>query len=386
MKTPILTTLALASASLLTTSTFAQSTWQTVDDYQLAPGKVAGVAGMAAMADGVVFSAGGADDSAGVRHGLLRRSLDGGQTWINVLDLPNTHSCWSVTIGASGLVFATANANSRNWITTRSADGGATWAIVDSWLSPGSAAAPYAVVEDPAGRIFSGGYIADTSSRQHFFIRRSLDGGSSWTTVQDLKSPSGHSSVWALAATPAGVFAAGRYNTTSWIVRRSTDGGQTWNTVDTYYSGSSGNFPYGMATDASGNLYVTGTAYISPGPRKPAVAHWITRRSINGGQTWTVVDDFVPGSFNQGRAVTVDAFGRVFATGCVNLNGVYRWITRASLDGGATWVTTDDVPLLSSAGTPRAASADAVGNVFIGGQAPGTDGVNHGVVRQLAVP
>ena len=356
-----------------------------MDDYQLAPGKVAGVAGMAATDDGVVFSAGGADDAAGVRHGLVRRSLDGGQTWINVLDLPNTHSCWSVTIGGSGLVFATANANSKNWITTRSADGGATWAIVDSWLPAGSAAAPYAVVEDPAGRVFVGGYITDTSSRQHFFIRRSVDGGATWSTVQDLTSPSGHSSVCALAATPAGVFAAGRYSTTSWIVRRSTDGGQTWSTVDTYYSGSSGNFPYGMTADASGNLYVTGVAYISPGKKKPAVAHWITRRSINGGQTWTIVDDFVPGSSNTGRAVTVDAFGRVFVAGYTLQNSVYRWITRASLDGGTSWFITDDVALTGS-GYPRGASADAAGNVFIGGQAPGPDGVNHGVVRKLAFP
>ena len=241
------------------------------------------------------------------------------------------------------------------------------------------------MVEDAAGRVFSGGYIMDTSSRQHFFIRRSLDGGSTWTTVQDLTSPSGHSSVCALAATPAGVFAAGRYNTTSWIVRRSTDGGQTWSTVDTYYSGSSGNFPYGMTADASGNLYVTGVAYISPGKRKPVVAHWITRRSINGGQTWTIVDDFVPGSSNTGRAVTVDAFGRVFVAGYTLQNGVYRWITRASLDGGTSWFITDDVALTGS-GYPRGASADAVGNVFIGGQVPGTDGVNHGVVRKLAFP
>lgn len=385
VKTPQFLPLGAALLLAPLTSTLAQ-TWETVDDYQLAPGKVAGVTGMAATEDGVVFSAGGVDDAAGVRHGFVRRSLDDGQNWINVLDLPNTHGCWSVTIGASGLVFATANANSKNWITTRSADGGATWAIVDSWLSAGSGAIPNAVVEDPAGRVFSGGYIMDTSSRQHFFIRRSLDGGSTWTTVQDLMSPSGHSSVCALAATPAGVFAAGRYNTTSWIVRRSTDGGQTWSTVDTYYSGSSGNFPFGMTADASGNLYVTGVANISPGKRKPMVAHWITRRSINGGQTWTVVDDFVQGSSNTGRAVTVDASGRMFATGYVLLNGVSRWVTRASLDGGATWVTTDDVPLLSSAGTPRAAASDAVGNVFIGGQAPGTDGVNHGVVRTFASP
>lgn len=377
--------LALCAALLLAplTSALGQSTWQTVDDFQLAPGKVAGVSGVAAVDDGVVFASGGADDASGVRHGFVRRSLDAGQSWVSVLDIPGIAQLATVTVGPSGRVVAAGPSNAGSWVAAVSEDGGTSWTVGNAWTGAGS---PLAVVEDVAGRVFVGGYSIDTKNRWHFFVRRSLDGGANWATVQDLVSPSGGSSVWALAATPAGVFAASRYGNTSWIVRRSTDGGQTWNTVDTYYSGSTGNFPYGMTADANGNLFVTGVAFISPGKNKPSVAHWITRRSVNGGQTWTVVDDFVPGSSNMGRAVAVDAFGRVFATGYVSLNGVSRWITRVSLDGGTTWVTTDDVPLLSSAGTLRAAAADAVGNVFIGGQAPGTDGVNHGVVRMLAAP
>ncbi|HEY9170844.1 MAG TPA: sialidase family protein [Verrucomicrobiae bacterium] len=365
------------------TSAFAQSTWQTVDGFQLAPGKVAGVSGMAAVDNGVVFSSGGADDASGVRHGFVRRSLDAGQSWVTVLDVSGIAQFAAVTIGPSGRVHAAGPGLVSCWVTAVSEDGGTSWTVGNAWAGGGS---PLAVVEDVAGRVFLGGYIIDTNNRWHFSIRRSLDGGATWATVQDLVSPSGASSVWAMAATPAGVFAAGRYGNTSWIVRRSTDGGQTWNTVDTYYSGSTGNFPYGMTADANGNLLATGVAIISPGKNKPAVAHWITRRSVNGGQTWTVVDDFAPGSFNTGRAVTVDAYGRVFATGYVSVNGVSRWITRVSLNGGTTWVTSDDVPLLSSAGTPRAAAADAIGNLFIGGQAPATDGVNHGVVRILPAP
>ena len=366
-------------------SASAQSTWNWVDDLQLVPGKVASVTGVAAVDSGVVFSCGGADDASGVRHGFVRRSLDAGQNWVNVLDLPGTHGCWSVTVGGSGVLFATASANLNNWITLRSTDGGTSWAAVDSSVYSGATANPAAVVEDVAGRVFVGGYVWNTSSRQRFFIRRSLDGGTTWATVQDLMSPSGHSSVWALAATPAGVFAAGRYGPTSWIVQRSTDGGQTWSTVDTYSSGSSGSFPYGMTADASGNLYVTGVAFISPGKNKPAVAHWITRRSISAGQTWTVVDDFVLGSSNTGRAITVDVFGRVFASGSAVVNGVNRWITRVSLDGGTSWITTDNVALTGS-GYPRGAAADTAGNVFIGGQAPGADGVTRGLVRALTAP
>ncbi len=380
MKHSLLSTLVLAAASFLTTSAFAQSTWEWVDDYQLAPGKATGVTGVAAVDNGVVFSSGGAEDASGVRYGFVRRSLDAGQSWLNVLDIPGIAQLAAVTIGPSGRVHVAGPSLANGWVTAVSDNGGSSWAVGNAWAGAGS---PLAVVEDVAGRAFVGGYIIDTNKRWHFFIRRSLDGGATWTTVQDLVSPSGNSSVWAMAATPAGVFAMGRYGATTWIVRRSTDGGQTWNTVDTYYSGSSGNFPYGMTADANGNFFVTGVAYISPGKNKPSVAHWITRRTTNGGQTWTVVDDFVLGSSPTGRAITVDAYGSVFASGSAVVNGVNRWITRVSLNGGDSWTTTDDVALTGS-GYPRGAAADAAGNVFIGGQALGTDGVTRGLVRGLA--
>lgn len=100
------------------------------------------------------------------------------------------------------------------------------------------------------------------------------------------------------------------------------------------------------------------------------------------------MDDVASGSSgNTGRAITVDAYGRVFASGQTSSGSSYHWITRASVDGGATWVTTDDYALSATgAMLPRGAASDAVGNVFIGGQANGTDGVAHAVVRKLATP
>lgn len=104
-KTSQLFTLGAALLLVPLTPTFAQSTWQTVDDYQTVPGQGAAVAGIAAVDNGVVFSACMVDDATGQRHGVIRRSLDGGQSWLNVFDVPNTTfaNCYGVTVGPSGL-------------------------------------------------------------------------------------------------------------------------------------------------------------------------------------------------------------------------------------------------------------------------------------------
>jgi hypothetical protein len=111
---------------------FAQSTWETVDDFHLAPGHGVAIAGIAAADAGVVFSACMGSDAAGCPHGFIRRSLDGGQTWLNVLDLPGTGSttCFSTAVTPSGLVFTTGDINATNWAAARSSDGGTTWTTV----------------------------------------------------------------------------------------------------------------------------------------------------------------------------------------------------------------------------------------------------------------
>jgi hypothetical protein len=392
MRTSLLTTLSLAAASFLTPSTFAQSTWQTVDDFQYAPGQSAGPFSITATPDGAIFVSGAAVDAANHQHGFVNRSLDGGDTWDLVFDLPGVSSanCFAVAAAPSGTLWATSKANAINgrtgawygtWLAHRSTDGGATWILSDSFRGAGQEAAPFCTAVDAAGRVFVGGLISDAQGKQHFLTRRSLDGGTTWTTVDDVVGTT-TCSVWDLTATPAGVFAAGRISTT-WTVRRSTDGGSTWTTVDKYGAGNS--YAYGIDSDVNGNVYVTGGAGITV--NKINKTHWITRKSADGGTTWRVVDDVASGSFNNGRAATVDAYGRVFVAGQVVIGNTNHWITRGSTDGGATWVITDDyAPSATGAVLPRGATSDAVGNVFIGGQANGTDGVQHAIVRKLAAP
>ena len=388
MKTSLFSTLALAAASFVTTTTFAQSTWETVDDFQYAPGKGASPFRITVAPDSAIFVSGAALDAANHQHGFINRSLDGGDTWDLVFDLPGVSSanCFAVSVAPSGRLWATSKADAINvktgawygtWLTHHSTDGGATWVLSDSFRGAGQDAVPFCSTVDAAGRIFVGGQVSDAQNRLHFTVRRSTDNGATWKTVDDLFSAP-ISAAWGLTTTPTAVVAAGRIGN-RWIVRRSTDGGSTWATVDNGLPDIG--FAFGVAADAGGNLYAAGFTTITV--NRVSQTHWITRRSVNGGTTWNTVDDYYPGATAMPRGVGVDAFGRVFVTG----SSAAGWTVRGSTDGGATWTTTDTFRL-----TP-AGSANAVGvagdpsaNLFVAGAVVGADGVGHDVVRKLAMP
>ncbi|MCX6925833.1 MAG: sialidase family protein [Verrucomicrobia bacterium] len=388
--------LTLGAALLLAplTSAFAQSAWTNVDEFTVGASGVS--LGLAAVENGVVFSAGSGNDLAGIPHAFVRRTLDTGQTWQTVCDLSGngTALSWAVTVGQySGLVFATAtirNAqnNARNdWVTLRSADGGTTWSMVDVLTSPTFKCNPYAVVEDAAGRVFVGGYFSDTANRDHYLVRRSLNGGTTWATVDDVVGPYALGDfATGMAVTPAGVFSIGRIASV-WTVRRSTDAGKTWKTVDTYQSVAGRtylSYSQGIAADANGNLYVTGQAQFPP--NNTAQSRWITRKSADGGATWRTVDDVLIGTNPYGKAATVDAFGRVFVAGYYATVGgsttTNHWVTRVSSDGGVTWATSEDY----INGIVFAAASDGVGNVFVGGKVRGPISNPSAGVRKLAAP
>jgi hypothetical protein len=376
--------LTLTAALLLAplTSTFAQSTWQTVDDFQYTPGKAAANRGVAASTSGAVFVAGSGADAAGTTHGWVHRSLDGGATWSTVLDVAPVNLL-RVAASPTGDLLAVGTevvANGR-WLTYRSSDDGATWSLLDQFtFSRGKQATAQSAAGDAAGRIYVTGIAIDAQNIQHWTVRRSLDGGATWTTADDQKN----GLAYGIAASPSGVLAVG-YISGIWTVRRTLDGGGTWTTVDKYQLDSryqSG--AYALAVNGLGQLYVTGRA--QKAVKKTTENHWITRTSSDGGATWRTVDDFKVNGLGYAFGITADVFGRIFAAGFTG-NNPPLWVVRASPDAGATWVTTDAFSL-APAGMAQAAAvaADPYGNVFVAGFGMDSGSVNHALVRKLPAP
>src|SRR6266704_6090611 len=95
-----------------------------------------------------------------------------------------------------------------------------------------------------------------------------------------------------------------------WVVRKSADGGATWTTVDTYQLLTAGTQrALGFASDSLGNLYVAGEALASGGV---GPNYWIVRENPGGTGSWITVDT-VTNSIP--HAIAADGLGNVFVGG-----------------------------------------------------------------------
>jgi hypothetical protein len=336
----------LAGALALITHN-ASAQWQTVDNYQYAAGQSAGNYGLAVAPNGIVFAAGDAIGPDGFDHALVRASADGGKTWLAPLDdftggpgndaYYNAVACDAAgNIYAAGIYYDDAGLGPNHWVVRRSTDGGATWSTVDDYVSAPDAWAtePNAIAADAAGNVYVVGYYNDDSANGYGWIVRKGIGGSNFATVGTL--PSGWPGATSIFVHPtAGIFVAGQsyifvngHGVSAWIVRRSQDGGATWSTMDAFY----GSVSTGRAT-----TYYQG----------------------------------------QPLAIGADAFGNIYVAGELAIPNksflaLWEWVVRKSSNGGNSWSTVDTFQL--STGYSAWASAfvaDSNGNLFAAGWGSG---------------
>ena len=363
------TTLQFSVLSLLACSIQAQ-TWQTVDTYLYLPGLSAANNGLTVAPSGAIFASGYGDDGTNGEHGLVVASADDGNTWSAPFDdfwIPNASvEDGGMAIDSAGKLYVSGfyyyDTGNFHQFVRRSTDGGATWATVDDQAqSPLAYAGSGNITADVAGNVFVSEYLF--TSAWTWLVRKGT-GGTNFATVDTYLPSGGSAQANAVYVHPmAGVFSVGyasfpvKFGTSQfWLVRRSLDGGITWSTVDTYQATSGyAAAAYAVGADASGNIYVAGSANVAV--KRTVTAHWIVRKSSNGGATWSTVDDYVGGA---AHALSADSNGNLFVAGTAGGNG---WIVRERLAGSGTWQTVDNL----SGGTAASIAADGLGHVFVGG-------------------
>lgn len=256
----------------------AASSWPMVDNFLQDSASVCNA--IACSPSGNVFVVGQALGPNSSRRWLVRRSADQGQTWATVDDFTGI---WASAVAASSSMIlvsgrgGTMQNADKPWATRLSVDGGSNWTTVDSFqLAPGTAGWPKAAAIDQRGNLYVAGNaeIQSSSYITQWIVRRSVDGGQTWETVDTLDNGGLSASAESLVVDASGkVFAAGR-TSSGWLVRVSTNGGADWSDSEQY------DYPSGQATsvkcltaDSDGNVLAIGTAADAAGN-----GHYVVRR------------------------------------------------------------------------------------------------------------
>ena len=303
-----------------------------------------------------------------------------------------------MAVDANGNVYAAGQALlnhtlTSRWLVRRGSDNGLTWSTVDDFSLGGTHNQAHAIATDSAGNIYVAG-LASTSTgygTYEWVVRKGVN-GTSWSTVDDF-GPNTSSQAFGVIVHPtAGVFVAGsslvtvgRNSFQAWTVRRSLDGGATWTTVDTFQLGCV-SIARGLGIDARGNLYAVGVA--NETIKGKTRTHWIVRKSTNGaGGTWTTVDDFQVAADGETIAVglATNSAGDLFVAGMgsTTATGPSQWFVRRNPGGVGAWSTVDNFQYVPGSDTePQAIAADTTGHVFVGGYGNDPSGTSHWLIRR----
>ncbi|HEY9828327.1 MAG TPA: SBBP repeat-containing protein, partial [Stenomitos sp.] len=134
---------------------------------------------------------------------------------------------------------------------------------------------------------------------------------------------------------------------------------------------------YGVATDRSGNVFITGSTVGSLGGNyKGQLDAWVAKFSPDGTLLWT--KHLGTSTWDQSYGVATDSKGNVFITGITDgaLGGKHRgsydaWVAKYSPDGTLVWIRQLGT---STWDESYAVATDNSGNIFITGETLGSLG------------
>ncbi len=233
---------------------------------------------------------------------------------------------------------------------------------------------PYGIATNSAGNV----YVADTFSG----AIRSITPAGNVTTLAGLGLVAGSADGTAGAASfnsPLGVGADSAGNvyvadTDNCTIRKITPAGAVTTLAGTpgVIGSANGNgaaasfkYPYGVAADSAGNVYVAdhGNSTI----RKITPAGVVTTLAGTPGVTGNANATGAAASFNQPDGIATDSAGNVYVAD--TLNRLIRKITPAgvvtTLAGSGTWGSADGFGAAASFKSPSGIAADASGNLYV---------------------
>jgi uncharacterized delta-60 repeat protein len=124
-----------------------------------------------------------------------------------------------------------------------------------------------------------------------------------------------------------------------------------------------------IATDASGNIYVTGSILGSGGYEYATVAY-----DASGNVLWVRRYMDIEAAYHDPSAIATDASGNIYVTGSVGRDFTSHYVTVAyDASGNVLWATRWDGPV-EDRDDPSAIAIDASGNIYVTGSSMNEDG------------
>ena len=289
------------------------------------------------------------------------------------LSVGNPSQAYAVGSDTSNNIFVAGSANdgtALNWIVKESTNAGGVWTTADSYqLKNNKASEALGFASDTLLNLFAGGYGIDNSNLAHWIVRKHPNAGA-WSKVSDYQLNASYDShVQAMFVDGSNnIFATGfgtDGNGVHWLSRRSLDNGTTWTTLESYQlQATKAAASNGFGIDNAGNLYTVGYA------GDVNNAHWMIRRSVNGGNSWAVADNFQinVGWVAAAAAVGTDSAHNIYVVGNASDPGGTHWIVRKSTDNGISWSTVQNYQYSNTlAAQATGFASDGSGNVFVSG-------------------
>lgn len=282
------------------------------------------------------------------------------------------------------------------WKVMRSTDAGESWQVIDEYRDQYWSAQRPGLPEILAAAVDTEGnaYIAaaamipiatrkGTSLQWGWLVRRIGRDGTT-ATFRFPEIAGGAVSVpYAITCVGTTVYVAGNGEDRS-QVRRSDNGGASWTLVDNYrYDENRRSIAVGIAADNNGTIYVVGGAWHAPRKGNTLVTvSWLVRKGTGVAGSFTTDTRVVNASgWNEAISAAVDSTGNVHVTGqsLVTVNGIqtWHWLTKRLDAVSQTWATTD-----GQEGGPRRIATDPLGNIYWGGSSP----LNGWLIRKSPAP
>lgn len=318
--------------------------WKTVDTYSVSPAN-SWVSG-AASTSKAVFIVGESEPGGdgGDSRWITRRSRDRGNTWTTV-DTYTTHpdqQFGAIGIAAdarNGHVYAVGGAQSQTsavewqpWVVRKSTNDGDTWKNVDNFNLARNFVGPRAIAIDGEGVIYVAGTTVEFNedfgeAGRHGVLRRSADGGATWTTQHFHE----FEFLSAVAASENGtVFVSGAKiappvgGHVPWLIKTSTTGTGGWTLAKELPEGFN---IKGLRTHSDGRVIAFGSALNGDS------FYWTTLEArISAPTAWTEIDRYQPLDFSAGFG-DAEAVSATFAkSGVIYASGSHAHPARTDVE------------------------------------------------------